>query len=96
MDSKELLDVADSAAAAAHASAVAGKAVMGGAAAGAAGFAISGELLGLGGFLVALVGMLVQAYYRHKEFKLREAVSRAQVERLSRGGSELNDLGEDG
>ncbi len=64
-------DALNAAVAASHAASSASTATYTGAATAVAGALSRSEIIGFGGLAVAVISLLVQWYYRHKEFKLR-------------------------
>lgn len=73
-----------------QAAAVAGaasKVTYGGSAAAVGGWFLSNEFAVLAGLLIGLAGFVVNWYYRHKEYKLREREHKARMSEL--GGLSL-------
>jgi len=71
----QAMEIASASAAASAAS----KVTYSGAAASFGGWFLSNEFFGLFGCLVALAGLAVNWYYRHKEFRLKERESLARL-----------------
>ncbi len=64
--------------------AAASKATYGGSAAAVGGWFLSNEFAVLAGLVIGLVGLGVQWYYRHKEYKLREREHFARMSEFER------------
>ena len=75
-------------------SAVASKSTYGGAAASVLGWMLSSEFTVIVGIVVAVVGLVVNWYYKAKADRRQQAEHEARMARLKRGKSSDTDLGE--
>lgn len=64
------------------------KVTAGGGTAGLIGFATSVNWLGVGGFLVAVLGLLVNLYFQRRRDRREREFHEAQLEMLRKGGKE--------
>jgi len=80
MQSQDAIDATAAGAAAAAAS----KATYGGSAAAVGGWFLSNEFAVLAGLVIGVVGLVVQWWYRHKEYKLREKEHYARMSGFDR------------